>query len=114
MKKLAYTAALAVIGLSLSVPAMAAGYYGNPDAPVNNWRQGGVACKVDADGERHCWNRVHRWHRDRQFVSQDGQDVNSNTWSDGSARATLPPHNSRGTSRPDTGDSFQYDYQYNW
>ena len=107
MKKLAYTAALALVGLSLSAPAMANAYYNNPNpnSPAN-WRQGSVACQTDPDGERHCWNRVHRWHADRQFVAQDGQDVNSNTWTDGSARATLPPHNSRGTSSPDTGENF--------
>ena len=98
MKKLAYTAALALMGVALGAPAMA-----------NIYGEQRTTCRTDADGAQHCWvqrsewQQGERWRDERQFVALHNNEAD---WYDGSVRATLPPHAARGpASRPDMGDS---------
>jgi hypothetical protein len=93
MKKVILTAAL---GLLICGPAL---------ANEGSHRGHHNRCEV-GDDATHCSYRHGAWkkrmHHDGGYFIQAGQDLNSNRWNDGSPRATLPPHNARGSERPAT------------
>jgi hypothetical protein len=124
MKKLMFAAAL---GLLLCGPAFAdteeagdqsgAGAVHAMRAPGKHhhaWRH--HQCQNENDASREaCYQRTgwnHRqsreWGNNNAVYIQEGQDLNSTRWADGSPRATLPPHNARGSERPaiDSDDGY--------
>lgn len=97
MKKLILFGVAALGLMTMAVPAVANEY--------------GYNCDPAMDGRCHHHHRY--WHErmmeQRANYMQEGQDLNSDTWMEGAARATLAPHNARGpANRPSTDTEVAY------